>query len=115
MPRYDYACHECGHRFEAVHSITDDPLSVCPECGGALRRVIGPVGVAFKGSGFYRTDSRQASKKSGSSAATAATGDRSTAPATSPAPATPSSPSASSPPASSPTPPKAAPSATSDS
>jgi putative FmdB family regulatory protein len=62
VPRYDYACDVCGHRFEATHSITDDALSVCPECGGSLRRVIGAVGVAFKGSGFYRTDSRAAAK-----------------------------------------------------
>jgi putative FmdB family regulatory protein len=63
VPRYDYACHDCDHRFEAVHPITSEALSVCPECGGTLRRVIGAVGVSFKGSGFYRTDSREAARK----------------------------------------------------
>lgn len=94
MPRYDYACDVCGHRFEATHSITDDALSVCPECGGSLRRVIGAVGVAFKGSGFYRTDSRAAAKsrttsaksaaKPSSSASPSGSSDASSAPAASP-------------------------------
>ena len=61
MPRYDYSCAACGHRFEAVQPITAEPLDTCPECGGAIRRVIGAVGVAFKGPGFYRTDSRSTS------------------------------------------------------
>ncbi len=63
MPTYDYACRDCGHRFEEVQSIHDDSLTTCPECGGDLRRVVAPVGVHFKGSGFYRTDSRDAKKK----------------------------------------------------
>lgn len=58
MPTYSYACAECAHRYDVVHSIHDDSLTVCPECGGELRRVISAVGVSFKGSGFYRTDSR---------------------------------------------------------
>lgn len=58
MPTYLYKCAECGHRFEHVQGFRDDPLEVCPDCGGPTRRVIGNVGVAFKGSGFYRTDSR---------------------------------------------------------
>lgn len=61
MPTYSYSCSACGHRFEAVQSIHDDALSTCPVCEGAVRRVISAVGVAFKGSGFYRTDSRSAS------------------------------------------------------
>jgi putative FmdB family regulatory protein len=61
VPTYQYACTECGHRFEAVQSFTDDSLTTCPVCGGQLRKVYGSVGVVFKGSGFYRTDSRAAS------------------------------------------------------
>ena len=60
MPTYQYACTECGHRLEAVQSFTDDPLSICPECTGRLRKVFSAVGVVFKGSGFYLTDSRAA-------------------------------------------------------
>ncbi|MET0862786.1 MAG: FmdB family zinc ribbon protein [Nakamurella sp.] len=60
MPTYQYACTECDHRFEAVQAFTDDSLTVCPVCGGQLRKVYGSVGVVFKGSGFYRTDSRAA-------------------------------------------------------
>ncbi len=67
MPTYEYACADCGHNLEAVQSFSDDPLTVCPECGGTLRKVFGNVGVVFKGSGFYRTDSRKSSD-SGSSA-----------------------------------------------
>lgn len=61
MPTYQYACADCGHDLEAVQSFSDDPLTVCPECGGTLRKVFGNVGVVFKGSGFYRTDSRKSS------------------------------------------------------
>lgn len=74
MPTYEYACRSCGHRFDQVQSIHDDALSVCPECGGDLRKVMSPVGIHFKGSGFYRNDSRKA--KSGTAAKTASpTGD----------------------------------------
>ena len=58
MPTYQYACTECGHAFEQVQSFSDDTLTVCPECQGRLRKVFNAVGVVFKGSGFYRTDSR---------------------------------------------------------
>ncbi|REF96877.1 putative FmdB family regulatory protein [Asanoa ferruginea] len=58
MPTYQYACTECGHQLEAVQSFKDEPLSVCPECEGRLRKVFNSVGIVFKGSGFYRTDSR---------------------------------------------------------
>jgi len=58
VPTYQYSCTECGHFFEAVQSFTDDSLTVCPECEGRLRKVFNAVGVVFKGSGFYRTDSR---------------------------------------------------------
>lgn len=61
MPTYQYACTECGHAFEQVQSFSDDALTVCPECQGRLRKVFNAVGVVFKGSGFYRTDSRSGS------------------------------------------------------
>ncbi len=61
MPTYEYACTACGHRLEAVQKFTDEPLSECPECAGALRKVYGAVGIVLKGSGFYKTDSRAAS------------------------------------------------------
>jgi putative FmdB family regulatory protein len=58
VPTYQYACTECNHFFEAVQSFSEDSLTVCPECSGRLRKVFNAVGVVFKGSGFYRTDSR---------------------------------------------------------
>jgi putative FmdB family regulatory protein len=58
MPTYEYACTECGARTEVVQSIADPPLTTCTVCGGRLRKVFSPVGIVFKGSGFYRTDSR---------------------------------------------------------
>jgi putative FmdB family regulatory protein len=64
MPTYEYACTECGHRFETVQSFTDDALTECPSCGGVLRKVFGSVGIVFKGSGFYKTDTRGASSAS---------------------------------------------------
>jgi putative FmdB family regulatory protein len=67
MPTYEYACTACGHRLEAVQSFTDDPLTECPECGAALRKVYSPVGIVLKGSGFYKTDSRAAAKANGKS------------------------------------------------
>jgi len=59
VPTYQYACKECDHRFEAVQSFSDPSLTVCPQCSGVLRKVFSSVGVVFKGSGFYRTDSRE--------------------------------------------------------
>ena len=61
MPTYQYACTECDHRFEAVQSFSDEALTECPSCGGKLRKVFSSVGIVFKGSGFYRTDSRSGS------------------------------------------------------
>jgi putative FmdB family regulatory protein len=58
VPTYQYACTECGRQLEAVQSFTDEPLVQCPECAGRLRKVFSSVGVVFKGSGFYRNDSR---------------------------------------------------------
>ena len=68
MPTYQYTCTECGEPHETVQKFSDEPLSVCPACGGRLRKVFSPVGIVFKGSGFYRTDSR----KSATAAAPAA-------------------------------------------
>ncbi len=72
MPTYQYACKACEHRFEAVQSFSDASLTECPECAGQLRKLYGSVGVVFKGSGFYRNDSRK-----DSSASTAAKSDSS--------------------------------------
>jgi putative FmdB family regulatory protein len=66
MPTYDYKCESCGHRFDAWQKITDDPIAECPVCGGPVHRILYPVGVLFKGSGFYINDSRASSNgKSG--------------------------------------------------
>ena len=59
MPTYQYTCTECGEPLETVQKFSDEPLTVCPACGGRLRKVFSPVGIVFKGSGFYRTDSRK--------------------------------------------------------
>ena len=71
MPTYQYACKQpaCGHRFEAVQSFSDDPITVCPVCEGQVRKVFSAVGVVFKGSGFYRNDSREPAKSGSSSSA----------------------------------------------
>ncbi len=64
MPTYQYACTECGAQMEVVQSFSDDALTVCPECEGRLRKVYSAVGIVFKGSGFYRTDSGKSSNSS---------------------------------------------------
>ena len=61
VPTYQYTCTDCGEPVEAVQKFTDEPLTVCAACGGRLRKVFSPVGIVFKGSGFYRTDSRNGS------------------------------------------------------
>jgi putative FmdB family regulatory protein len=74
VPTYQYACTECGHAFDQVQSFSDASLTVCPQCGGRLRKVFSAAGVVFKGSGFYRTDSRSGSgSKSGSSSESGST------------------------------------------
>ena len=88
MPTYQYSCTECGHFFEAVQSFSDDALTTCPECTGKLRKVFNAVGVVFKGSGFYRTDSRGSATSSTSGSTTGSTtgstsGTSSTTPAAS--------------------------------
>ena len=75
MPTYQYACTACAERLEVVQRFTDDPLTECPSCGGALRKVFSPVGVVFKGSGFYKTDSRSSSSSSSAPAAPAKAAD----------------------------------------
>ncbi|MEM6105922.1 FmdB family zinc ribbon protein [Mycobacterium sp. 050272] len=66
MPTYSYACTECDDRFDVVQAFTDDALTTCEKCSGRLRKLFNSVGVVFKGSGFYRTDSRESGKKSSS-------------------------------------------------
>jgi putative FmdB family regulatory protein len=73
VPTYQYACTECGHAFEQFQSFTDDALTVCPECTGRLRKVFNAVGVVFKGSGFYRTDSRSSNAGATSSTSSSTT------------------------------------------
>ncbi|GIL30473.1 hypothetical protein NUM_57270 [Actinocatenispora comari] len=75
MPTYQYVCTECGHTLEAVQSFSDGPLTECPDCGGRLRKVFSAVGVVFKGSGFYRTDSRSASTASSAAAPSSGSSD----------------------------------------
>ena len=69
MPTYEYRCKSCGHEMEVQQAFSDAPLETCPECAGALRKVYGNVGIAFKGSGFYKNDARGSSKKSSTSSA----------------------------------------------
>jgi putative FmdB family regulatory protein len=69
MPTYDYSCRSCGARFEVWQKMSDEPLTTCPTCGGEIHRIVYPVGLVFKGSGFYSTDNR----KSGGNGATSAT------------------------------------------
>jgi putative FmdB family regulatory protein len=85
VPTYAYACTACGHRFEAVQSFSDASLTECPECAGRLRKLFSSVGVVFKGSGFYRTDSRKVAsssekKESGTGASKPTSGPKADAP-----------------------------------
>jgi len=83
MPTYEYACRSCGEHLEVVQSFSDDPLTECPHCKGDLRKVFSPIGIAFKGSGFYRTDSKGSSstpaagKESAGSGSGSGSGDKS--------------------------------------
>jgi|ERR1700682_1784443 len=67
MPTYGYRCSNCGHQFEIVQRITDEPLKTCPKCQGKLSKMLYPVGISFKGSGFYTTDYKDSGKSSESS------------------------------------------------
>jgi putative FmdB family regulatory protein len=69
VPTYSYACTECDNRFDAVQAFSDDALTTCPKCSGRLRKLFGNVGVVFKGSGFYRTDNREAAKSTSNGSA----------------------------------------------
>ncbi len=92
MPTYEYACDQCGQHLDVVQSFSDDPLTLCEACGGSLRKVFGNVGIVFKGSGFYKNDSRPSSSSSSSSTATpapSATPSADASPAATPAAATP--------------------------
>jgi putative FmdB family regulatory protein len=71
MPTYEYRCKDCGHEFEEVQSFTDDPITVCPTCGGTVKKRFGNVGISFKGSGFYKTDTRGSGSSTSSSAGSA--------------------------------------------
>jgi putative FmdB family regulatory protein len=74
VPTYSYACTECGDKFDAVQSFTDSALTKCAKCDGRLRKLFGSVGVVFKGSGFYRNDSREAAKSSTKSSSSSSNG-----------------------------------------
>ncbi|MEU5158697.1 FmdB family zinc ribbon protein [Streptomyces sp. NPDC020875] len=74
MPTYQYQCTECGEGLEAVQKFTDDALTVCPQCDGRLKKVFSAVGIVFKGSGFYRNDSRGASSSSSPASSSKGTG-----------------------------------------
>lgn len=87
MPTYEYACKQCGEHLEVVQRFADDPLTECPACQGQLRKVFSPVGITFKGSGFYKTDNRSGSgrtaskepapkESSGSSESSSGSGDK---------------------------------------
>lgn len=86
MPVYAYKCKSCGHQLEVRQSFSDTPLSACPQCGGELRKQFNSVGVVFKGSGFYRNDSRASSSSSSASSSessTSGTSSSSSAPSSS--------------------------------
>jgi putative FmdB family regulatory protein len=75
VPTYSYACTECDNRFDVVQAFTDDSLTTCEQCSGRLRKLFNSVGVVFKGSGFYRTDSRESTKSSSDGSATSSSSD----------------------------------------
>jgi len=83
MPTYSYRCTECQTAFDRVQAFTDDSLTVCPSCGGRLRKLYSAVGVTFNGSGFYRTDSRSSVASSGDSGQTASAAPAAPTPSTS--------------------------------
>jgi putative FmdB family regulatory protein len=101
MPTYEYRCKDCGEHLEIVQSFRDDPLTECPACSGTLKKVFQPVGIAFKGTGFYRNDARSGSSSSssassGSSASTSSDGGSSSTSSTDGGSSTPSTSSSSS-------------------
>jgi putative FmdB family regulatory protein len=94
VPTYQYTCTECGEPLETVQKFSDEPLTLCPACGGRLRKVFSPVGIVFKGSGFYRTDSRKSATAAAPAASSSDSGssngsaDKKTEPAKKAEPAT---------------------------
>jgi putative FmdB family regulatory protein len=80
VPTYDYQCRDCGNIIEVIHSMLDDGPATCERCGGPLRRIIHPAGIIFKGSGFYKTDSRAATSGSSGSGGSGSSGDASSGP-----------------------------------
>ena len=76
MPTYEYACSACAERHEVVQRFTDAPLTECPSCGGPLRKLFSSIGVVFKGSGFYKTDSRGSSSSSSSTSSSEKPADK---------------------------------------
>lgn len=78
MPVYEYRCKNCGHQFEATQAFSDDALTECPECQGELRKVFGSVGISFKGSGFYKNDSRGSSSSTSPASSASSSSDSST-------------------------------------
>jgi putative FmdB family regulatory protein len=87
VPTYQYTCTGCGEPVEALQKFADAPLTVCAACGGRLRKVFSPVGIVFKGSGFYRTDSRNGSSSAAAAAAAAAAKDKQSGDSSAKAPA----------------------------
>jgi len=83
MPTYEYRCKECGEGLEVVQSFSDDPLDTCPSCGGPLRKVFAAPGIAFKGSGFYKTDSKGKSSSTTPSSSTSSDSSSSSSDSTS--------------------------------
>ena len=106
MPIYEYRCKDCGHEFETTQAFTDEPLTECPSCKGALKKKFGSVGISFKGSGFYKNDSRGTSSSTTPAASSDSGSSTTAAPAASPAS---SGDSATKPAAPAPTPPKSTP------
>ena len=106
MPIYEYRCKDCGHEFETTQAFTDEPLTECPSCKGALKKKFGSVGISFKGSGFYKNDSRGTSSSTTPAASSDSGSSTTAAPAASPAS---SGDSAAKPAAPAPTPPKSTP------
>lgn len=101
MPTYEYACKSCGEHLEVVQSFKDQALTTCPACGGSLRKVFGSIGISFKGSGFYKTDSRSTSSatapaKSSDSSGSSSDSSPSSTPSSTPSSSAPSTSSGSS-------------------
>ena len=94
MPTYSYRCTECGEAFDIQQAFTDDTLTVCPNCGGALRKLFNTVGVTFNGSGFYRNDSRAKPKPEGGSSSSSSDSSSSSAGSSDSAPSAPVAPAA---------------------